>query len=116
MVIDVTSAYERNQEPIWDVPDHMPRFPGGDDTLIHFIAKNIHYPIVSYYGNPISGKVICQFVVEKDGSISDISIIRSLDPAYDKEAIRILKLLPKFIPGKQNGRVVRAYYTFPVSF
>lgn len=115
-VIDVTSAYERNQEPIWDVPDHMPRFPGGDDTLIHFIAKNIHYPIVSYYGNPISGKVICQFVVEKDGSISDISIIRSLDPAYDKEAIRILKLLPKFIPGKQNGRVVRAYYTFPVSF
>jgi TonB family protein len=115
-VIDVTSVYERNQKPIWNVPEQMPQFPGGHDTLIHFIAKNIHYPIVSYYGNPISGKVICQFVVEKDGSISDISIIRSLDPAYDKEAIRILKLLPKFIPGKQNGRVVRVYYTIPVTF
>jgi TonB family protein len=101
---------------IHDVVEQMPQFPGGHDTLIHFIAKNIHYPIVSYYGNPISGKVFCHFIVEKDGSVTNITILRSLDPAYDKEAIRVLKLLPKFIPGKQNGQVVRVYYTLPVIF
>jgi TonB family protein len=103
-------------EKIHVVVEQMPQFPGGHDTLIHFIAKNIHYPIVSYYGSHNGGKVFCQFVVEKDGNISDIAIIRSLDTAYDKEAIRVLKLLPKFIPGKQNGQVVRVYYTLPVIF
>ena len=101
---------------IYTVIDQMPQFPDGGDTLIHFIAKNIHYPVVSHYGNTNGGKVFCQFVVEKDGNITDIAIIRSLDPTYDKEAIRVLKLLPRFIPGKQNGQVVRVYYTLPVIF
>ena len=101
---------------IYTVIDQMPLFPGGDDELLNFITKNKRHPIVSCYENSISGKVICQFVVEKDGSISDISIIRSLDPTCDKEAMRVLKLLPKFIPGKQNGQAVRVYYTIPIVF
>jgi len=62
------------------------------------------------------GKVVCRFVVEKDGSISNITVIRSLDPGCDKEAVRVIKLLPKFIPGKQNGQAVRVYYILPVIF
>jgi len=101
---------------IYTVIEQMPQFPGGDGELLSFINKNKRYPVVSCYENSISGKVICQFVVEKNGSISNISIIRSLDPTCDKEAVRIIKLLPKFIPGKQNGQAVKVYYILPVIF
>lgn len=114
-----TLCYDTNivdTTKIYTVIEQMPQFPGGDGELLNFITKNKRYPVVSCYENSISGKVICQFVVEKDGSISDITIIRSLDPTCDKEAVRVLKLLPKFIPGKQNGQAVRVYYTIPVIF
>jgi len=94
----------------------MPQFPGGESALLSFIQKNLtKLPITQCY-NGIPGKVICRFVVEKDGSVSNITVIRSLDPACDKEAVRVLKLLPKFTPGKQNGQAVRVYYTLPVIF
>lgn len=114
-----TLCYDTNivdTTKIYTVIDQMPQFQGGDGELLNFITKNKRYPVVSCYENSISGKVICQFVVEKDGSVSDITIIRSLDPTCDKEAVRVLKLLPKFIPGKQNGQAVRVYYTIPVTF
>ena len=114
-----TLCYDTNivdTTKIYTVIEQMPQFPGGDGELLSFITKNKRYPVVSCYENSISGKVICQFVVEKDGSISDISIIRSLDPTCDKEAVRIIKLLPKFISGKQNGQAVRVYYTIPIVF
>ena len=66
--------------------------------------------------NGISGKVICRFVVEKDGSLSNITVVRSLDNSDDKEAVRIIKKMPKWIPGKLNGKVVRVYYTLPIKF
>jgi protein TonB len=112
-----TMCYETILETeVWNTVEQMPQYPGGDSTLISFVQKNLtQLPVTQCY-NGVSAKVICRFVVEKDGSVSDITVIRSLDSTCDKEAVRVLKLLPKFIPGKQNGRVVRAYYTFPVSF
>jgi TonB family protein len=114
-VIDVTSSYEKNQEPIWDVPDHMPRFPGGDGKLMATLMKNINYPAIAKEDN-IEGKVILGCVITETGEISDIVVLRSLDPACDKEAIRVVKLLPKWIPGKKDGKNVNVRYTLPVIF
>lgn len=118
----IVTCYERVTEPIdtaniiFDVVEQMPEFPGGDSAMVAFIHKNITpQPMAQCYSG-IGGKVFCKFIVEKDGSISNITVIRSLDPTCDKEAVRVLKLLPKFIPGKQNGQPVRVYYTLPIIF
>jgi len=101
---------------IYETVEQLPQYPGGDSTLISFVQKNLtQLPVTQCY-NGVSAKVICRFVVEKDGSVSNITVIRSLDTTCDKEAIRVLKLLPKFIPGNQDGRTVRVYYTIPVVF
>lgn len=107
-IVDTTKIYT-------DI-EQMPQYPGGDSAMIAFIHKNITLQPMAQCYNGIGGKVICHFIVEKDGSVTDITILRSIDPTCDKEAIRVLKLLPKFIPGKQNGQAVRVYYTLPVIF
>lgn len=91
----------------------MPEFPNGNDSLLSYVSRNLKWPNTDA---DVQGKVILRFVVNTDGSISDIEILRSLDQLFDAEAIRVVKTLPNFIPGKQNGRVVRVYYTFPVNF
>ncbi len=118
----IVTCYERVTEPIdtaniiFEVVEQMPQYSGGDSAMIAFIHKNMTpQPIAQCY-NGIGGKVICRFIVDTDGSLSNFTILRSLNPTCDKEAIRVLKLLPKFIPGKLNGRVVRVYYTVPVIF
>lgn len=118
----IVTCYERVTEPIdtaniiFEVVEQMPQYSGGDSAMIAFIHKNMTpQPIAQCY-NGIGGKVICRFIVDTDGSLSNFTILRSLDPTCDKEAVRVLKLLPKFIPGKLNGRVVRVYYTVPVIF
>jgi len=105
-----------DEDHIYTVVEQMPQYPGEEEAMLEFINKNIIHPPIAQCYNGVEGKVICRFVVEKDGSVSNVSVIRSLDPACDKEAVRILKLLPNFIPGKQNGKVVRVYYTVPVTF
>ncbi len=109
---DVTQVEE---EKVYDVIEQMPQFPGGESALTGFVSKNLAYPVLAQE-NGIQGTVIVRFRVEKDGSVSHVQILRSLDPACDKEAIRIVKSLPKFIPGKQNGLAVAVWYTFPVKF
>ena len=79
------------------------------------IGQNLKYPVIAQE-NGIQGKVIVRFLVEKDGSISKVEVVRSLDPACDKEAIRLIRLLPKFIPDKQNGVNVAVWYTLPITF
>ena len=118
----IVTCCERVTEPIdtaniiFEVVEQMPQYSGGDSAMIAFIHKNMTpQPIAQCY-NGIGGKVICRFIVDTDGSLSNFTILRPLDPTCDKEAIRVLKLLPKFIPGKLNGRVVRVYYTVPVIF
>jgi TonB family protein len=100
---------------IYNVAEQSPKFPGGDTALMNFLEKQIKYPSNESLSN-INGKVICGFIVNKDGSISDITIYRSLDPILDSIAVKAIKAMPKFIPGKQNGLAVRVQYTLPIIF
>jgi protein TonB len=93
----------------------MPEFPGGDVELMKFIQKNVQYPQMER-DNDIQGRVILKFVVMEDGGVSDVSVARSVSPGLDKEAVRVVKMLPKFKPGKQQGKAVRVYYSLPVLF
>lgn len=95
--------------------EQMPQFPGGDVELMKFINSGIKYPTIAAE-NGIEGRVVIRFVVGKDGSVSDVQVVRSLDPSCDKEAMRVVKTMPKWVPGKQNGRNVPVYYTLPVLF
>ncbi|SHG03047.1 energy transducer TonB [Dysgonomonas macrotermitis] len=93
----------------------MPQFPGGDQELMKFISNNLKYPVIAQE-NGIQGRVTLRFVVKKDGSIADIQIIRGLDPSCDKEAMRVVKAMPRWIPGKQNGQTADISYVLPVNF
>lgn len=102
-------------EKVFEVVEQMPSFPGGDAALIQYLSNNIKYPVVAQE-NGVQGRVVVSFVVEKDGSITDVKVVRSVDPSLDKEAQRVVKSMPKWIPGKQNGSAVRVKYNVPVSF
>jgi protein TonB len=93
----------------------MPQFPGGDQALMSYLSKHINYPPMAAENN-IQGKVILQFVVEKDGKVGEVKVARSVDKDLDREAVRVVKTLPKFTPGRQNGQAVRVWYTLPVTF
>ena len=90
--------------------DQMPQFPGGEVELLKFVHNNLKNNS-DYDCNPIMGKVVCRFIIDIDGSVKSPEVIRSLDRYFDAEAIRVIKLLPKFIPGKQNSKNVRVWYT-----
>jgi protein TonB len=100
---------------VFDVVEQMPSFPGGQGALMSWLGSNIKYPVVAEE-NGVQGRVVCTFVVERDGSITDVKVVRGVDPSLDKEAVRVLKAMPKWIPGKQNGSAVRVKYTVPVTF
>lgn len=103
------------ENKIFDVVEQMPSFPGGNGALMKYLAENIKYPVVAQE-NGVQGRVVVSFVVEKDGSITDVQVVRSVDPSLDREAQRVVKSMPKWIPGKQNGSAVRVKYNVPVSF
>lgn len=105
------------QEPnkVLEHVEVMPQFPGGNGELMRYLSANIKYPTIAAE-NGIEGRVVLKFVVSKDGSISNIQIVRSLDPSCDKEAVRVVKGMPKWIPGMQNGHPVAVYFTLPVLF
>jgi protein TonB len=113
--VAVDEAPKEEETKVFDVVEQMPSFPGGDAALMKFLSEHIKYPVVAEE-NGIQGRVIATFVVERDGSITDVKVIKSVDPSLDKEAIRVLKSMPKWIPGKQNGSAVRVKYTVPVTF
>ncbi|MBQ9216002.1 MAG: energy transducer TonB [Prevotella sp.] len=100
---------------VFDVVEEMPQFPGGNSALMEYLGKNIKYPVVAEE-NGIQGRVVCTFVVERDGSITDVKVVRGVDSSLDKEAVRVVKSMPRWIPGKQNGSAVRVKYTLPVTF
>ena len=103
------------QEPVYRSAEQMPLFPGGESALMNYVSSHINYPPMAAENN-LQGKVIVQFIVEKDGSISEIKVVRSVDKDLDKEAVRVAGTLPKFTPGRQNGQAVRVWYTMPVTF
>ena len=100
---------------VFDVVEQKPMFPGGDAALMQWLSSNIKYPVIAAE-NGVQGRVVCQFVVEKDGSVSGVTVVKSIDPSLDKEAVRVIKSMPKWTPGKQNGQNVRVKYTLPVQF
>ena len=100
---------------IFTVVEQMPLFPGGDAALMGYLRDNIHYPTVAAE-NGVQGRVVVGFVVERDGSITDVNVLRSVDPSLDREAVRVVKSMPKWTPGKQNGSAVRVKYQVPVTF
>ena len=107
---------EEEEEVVFVVVESMPEFPGGQQALFKYLSENVKYPVIAQE-NGIQGRVICQFVVNKDGSIVDVEVVRSGgDPSLDKEAIRVIKSMPKWKPGKQRGKAVRVKYTVPVNF
>ena len=100
---------------VFDVVEEMPSFPGGQGALMSFLNSNIKYPVVAQE-NGVQGRVIVGFVVERDGSITDVKVMRSVDPSLDREAQRVVRAMPRWKPGKQNGSAVRVKYTVPVVF
>ena len=96
-----------------DISEQMPMFPGGEQALIDYLAENVHYPDDE---SCAQGRVIVSFVIEKDGSITDPKVVRSIAPPFDNEALRVVRGMPKWIPGYQNGERVRVKYTLPISF
>lgn len=103
------------EEKVFDLVEQMPQFPGGDAALFEYLSTHIKYPTIAEE-NGVQGRVIVTFVVERDGSITDVKVVKSVDPSLDKEASRVVAGMPKWIPGKQNGSAVRVKYTVPVTF
>ena len=106
---------EPEEQQIFQVVEEMPEYPGGMGECLKFLAKNIKYPTIAQE-NGVQGRVIVQFVVNKDGSIVDPVVMRSVDPYLDKEALRVIKTMPNWKPGKQRGKPVRVKFTVPVTF
>ena len=106
---------KEEETKVFDVVEQMPQFPGGQQALFEYLSKNIKYPVIAEE-NGVQGRVIVTFVVERDGSITDVKVVKSVDPSLDKEAQRVVKAMPHWIPGKQNGSAVRVKYTVPVTF
>ena len=102
-------------QKVFDVVDEMPQFPGGNHAMFEYLAKNVKYPAEAEKAG-IVGRVIATFVVEKDGSISNAKVVRSVHPALDAEALRLIKGMPKWTPGKENGEAVSVRFTVPISF
>ena len=106
---------KEEENKVFDVVEQMPSFPGGMAALMAYLQKSIKYPPVAEE-NGIQGRVVCTFVVERDGSVTDVRVAKSVDPSLDKEAVRVVSAMPRWIPGKQNGQSVRVKYTLPVTF
>lgn len=117
---DVVVVEEKKPEPVddnkvFESVEQNPQFPGGDAALLKYVSDHIRYPSVAQDNN-IQGRVVVQFVVTKTGSIGQVKVVRSKDPDLDKEAVRVVKTLPKFVPGKMNGHAVNVWYTLPITF
>ena len=106
---------ETEKDTIMTTVEEPPKFPGGYDALKNFIAENIQYPETAR-NSGISGIVYVSFVVEKDGSIGDIMVLKSIGGGCDEEAVRVIKLMPNWMPGKQKGQNVRTKFTIPINF
>ncbi len=103
------------KEEVFTAVEQMPQFPGGEAELLKYIASHIKYPTMAAENN-IQGRVVVKFVVGKDGRVGEVVVVRGKDPDLDKEAVRVVKTLPNFIPGKMNGQAVSVWYTLPINF
>ena len=110
-----STAQTKKNNMVYDVVEVMPQYPGGQIAMLKYIMENIKYP-KQIMEEGIQGRVTVSFIVEKDGRVSNVRLLRSVQPALDKEAIRVVKSMPKWTPGKQNGKPVRVRFNLPVMF
>lgn len=113
--VATSGVAEEDTDVVFVVVESMPQFPGGEPALFKYLNDNIKYPVIAQESG-IQGRVICQFVVNRDGSIVDIEVVRSVDKSLDAEAVRVISRMPRWTPGKQRGKTVRVKYTLPVNF
>lgn len=115
-IVEVEAKEEEPEEPqVFFIVEDMPEFPGGELALRKYIAENIRYPEMAKE-NDIQGTVYIRFVVDTDGSVKNVEVMRGVDPLLDKEAIRVVQSLPKFKPGKQRGKAVKVSHQVPIKF
>ena len=116
-VVKTTKATKKTSanDKVYEVCEQMPTFPGGDAALMKYLSENVKYPALAIKAQE-QGRVVVSFTVEKDGAISDVKVARSVTPSLDAEAVRVVKAMPKWTPGKQGGEFVRVKYNVPVSF
>lgn len=110
-----TEVVETKKEEVFKSVEQMPTFPGGPAALMKYLSSHIQYPTMAQENN-VQGKVVVQFVVTKTGEVGEVKVVRSVDKDLDREAVRVCKTLPKFVPGRQNGQAVAVWYTLPVQF
>jgi protein TonB len=106
---------EISKEDIYVVVEEMPAYPGGDSAMMSFVYSNLTYPKVAKDKN-IQGRVICRFAIMSDGTVNNVSVLHGADPLLDNEAIRVLKLMNNWTPGKQGGKPVNVWYSVPITF
>lgn len=116
--IEETAEYQANKidpDQVYNNVEEKPQFPGGDAAMMKWLSDHVRYPAMAQENN-IQGRVVLSVVIDQTGSIGDVRVMRSRDPDLDKEAVRVVKTLPRFIPGKINGTPVKVYYTIPITF
>lgn len=111
----VVEEEEPAEQEVFIIVEQMPLFPGGDEALRKYLATEVKYPVIAQE-NGIQGRVFVKFVIMPDGSVSNVEVARPFDPNLDKEAVRVVKSMPKWTPGKQRGKAVRVSYTVPINF
>lgn len=109
------TVISQKNKKVYDVVEQMPEFPGGMPAMIDFLTTNMNYP-KDAEKQKVEGRVLVMFVVETDGSVSDVKVAKNVFPSLDKEAVRVVKAMPKWTPGKEKGKAVRVQYTLPVMF
>ena len=112
LCIATMASTQTKEKHVFKSVDQMPTFPGGEAALMKWISGNIHYTDESLG----EGKVVVQFVVTKTGKVGEVKVVRSVNDALDREAVRVCKALPNFVPGRQNGQPVSVWYTLPIIF
>ena len=112
---EIIEIEEEDDDEFFMVVENMPEFPGGDLGLMKYIQKNVKYPPIAKEYN-ITGKVYVQFIVDKTGTVTNVKVVRGVDKNLDAEAVRVVKSLPKYKPGKQRGKPVRVMFTIPINF
>jgi protein TonB len=114
-----TNAMAQNKkkanDKVLEKAEVMPEYPGGDQAMMDFVAKNVQYPQEAR-DKEISGRVLVSFIVEKDGSIADVKVVKGIGGGCDEEAVRVVKAMPKWKPGKDKGKPVRVSYMMPFTF
>lgn len=109
------TVVSQKNDQIFDVVEQMPEYPGGMQALFEFLKENIKYP-EDAQKQKVEGRVLAKFVVETDGSISNIEVVKHAFPSLDAEAVRVIQAMPKWSPGKQKGQAVRVKYVVPINF